>query len=86
MASSTTFSSSNQTKEEGEGEPPHLVMEVILDRPLCHQGDTSPMKVVELWPLSDKWLGHDVVVTGSMEGTADGFGLHVNTIREADAP
>ena len=59
----------SKRRRKAKANPPHLAMEIILDRPLCNLVATSRMKVVALWPLSDKWLGYDVVVTGWMEGT-----------------
>jgi hypothetical protein len=76
------------TTAEGEGEPPHKYMMLILDKPVCFKANPfgehrdNEYSVV-VTPVATRWLGHEVVVTGEWtEG--DGSWIVVHRIMDVE--
>jgi hypothetical protein len=72
------------TTEEGEGGTPpgRKYMSIVLDQPGCAANDE---KSIAVDPVSVKWLGHHVAITGTVEPTGEGPYIAVQHIVE-DAP
>jgi hypothetical protein len=69
------------TTETEEGVPPHKFLAILLDTPIC--GDPIET-LIELGPISMKWLGHDVLVTGNMEPVGIGPYITIKHIVDAN--
>ena len=71
------------TLEVGEGEPPHKIMEMKLDYPICFLNNSSDrINIIEVFPFAPKWLGHRVIVTGTMTA-GPSWGIKINKIKDA---
>ena len=55
------------TEPEGGG-PPYKYMVLKLEEPICFKNDPDTTIDVVALNVAKKWIGHHVVVTGSMEG------------------
>jgi hypothetical protein len=69
------------TTEEGEGGTPpgRKYMSIMLDQPGCAANDE---KSIAVDPVSVKWLGHHVAITGTVEPTGEGPYIAVKHIVE----
>jgi hypothetical protein len=61
-------------------------MALVLDDPICFSGDDVPgtyekFAIVEVDPVSLKWLGHHVLIVGSI--SVEGPVISVKSIKEA---
>src|SRR3954452_14646188 len=72
------------TTEVEEGVPPHKYMAIMLEKPICWDKNPTDEKIsfLEATPVSRKWLGHYVVLTGRMVA-GDAWGIEVHQIRDA---
>jgi hypothetical protein len=70
------------TTEEGEGGTPpgRKYMSIVLDQPGCAANDE---KSIAVDPVSVKWLGHHVAITGTVEPTGDGAYIAVQRIKDS---
>ena len=70
------------TTEEGEGGTPpgRKYMSIVLDQPSCAANDE---KSIAVDPVSVKWLGHHVAITGTVEPTGDGAYIAVQRIKDS---
>jgi hypothetical protein len=69
--------------EEGEGGLPEKIMILKLDYPMCFRDPTGDRTdTVDVFPFSRKWLGHHVVITGTMFFEL-WFGVKIHKIKDA---
>jgi hypothetical protein len=61
---------------------PKKVMDIALYQPLCMSDQAEQYARVELSPISKKWVGHDVAITGTIGPS--GFGMYLNVKRITD--
>lgn len=67
---------------EGGG-PPHKFRAIVLDSPICYaQYLEEKLGFVAVDPVSVKWLGHYVSVTGVMTPTGEGWYIAVHSIKD----
>jgi hypothetical protein len=72
----TLIQSTTVGESEGGG-PPHKYMAIVLDHPVCGFPDE---KSIAVGPVSAKWIGHRVSVTGTVEPTGEGTYIDVQHI------
>jgi hypothetical protein len=72
-----------QSKAQGEGQPWHKYMALVLDSPICFTGSLDDkITFLEAWPVPQKWLGHYVVIVGTMIA-GDAWSIRIREIKDA---
>jgi hypothetical protein len=75
--------------EQAEGGKAYTTMALVLDKPICREQFELPDAVVHtlaVSPVSKRWLGHYVSVTGKMDTSGDGDWLSASKICDYGAP
>jgi hypothetical protein len=63
------------------GEKPHKFMAIVLDSAICFKNDSeTKIRFIATGPISARWLGHYVSVTGNMTASGEGWFLRVREI------
>ena len=77
-----TIMQSVNNQPEGGG-PPQKFRAIILDSPICFTQDLEEKLIsVAVDPVSVKWLGHYVFVTGIMTASGEGWYIAVHSIKD----
>jgi hypothetical protein len=70
------------TTEESEGVTPYKYMAIVLDKPICYGVPKYKITFTEVAPLTMKWLGHYVDLTGEMMTSGEGESITVRAIKD----
>ena len=70
------------TTTESEDHPPYKYTALVLDNPICFSKQSSEkITFIEVGPVSKKWLGHYVTITGNMTA-GDAWSIAVRDIKD----